>query len=218
MTEIFIKDPNKAASAFEQYKKELAFDRVAAGAAAQRNKTITPEDAGIDLSRITWPSERKPEELAQYDYYHGKYTSQLAVHILEGFPDVRPRELQVLRTAAFLHDLGRERNWRMADPGHQERSARMANEVLRASPLWSNSDLVDEMCALIAKHTLPGRPVSPSEIVLHDAECFESARFAPDTREGIEIMRARMGACVTPWGQLLEHQRRWRATRGWKGA
>ncbi len=217
MANIIIKDPEKNARQARTMQQELEVHRAFEGAAHQAKKHVTPEEAGIDIRTIVWPSEKKPGVLDEYDFYHHKWTTHLAIHIAEGFETpLSPRELKVLRSAAMLHDLGREEGWRSQDPHHAERSARLAHDHMIKTPLWADRELVNEVCTLIKQHSLSRAPTSPMLLALHDAECFESARLAPSTMDGIQNMAKRMDQCITPWARLLEHQRRWRDMRGLK--
>lgn len=226
MSNIIINDPLKKRTQQHQLAQQIQFERAVAGSRAAAQRSITPEESGIDVSRVTWPAERKPEELAEYDFAHHKHTMELAVYIAEGMPELKPRDIRVIRSAAMLHDLGRERHWKLDDPGHAQRSAKLAADVLLASPLWGQRDLIDDICRLIQEHSLAhisygqndargAPPMSPLHVALHDAECFESARLAPNTLEGAAVMKARMGAVLTQWAKNPEHQRRWR-DRYWK--
>ncbi len=173
---------------------------------------VTPTEAGIDLSTVPWP--QKEDE--PYGYYHGKWTAQLAVHIAETLPDVKPEDLRVLRTAALLHDIGRREDWRKPDPGHAQRSAALADELMKRTEWWAQSALRERVCRTIATHTLEGPPPGdPILISLWDAECLESARLGPKTKAGASILAARTARVLTPWAKNPEHQRRWRDMRGW---
>ncbi len=209
MTDIWMK---KTEAEFRQQalaeRRQSALTRAAVN--GNLRGQITPQEAGVDLSTITWPS------LPEYDYMHGKWTSQLAVHIAQTIPDVRAEDLQVVRTAGLLHDLGRREDWRKPDPGHNTRSAALADEVMKKTGWWAKAELRERVCRAIATHTLEGPPpADPVLVALWDAECLESARLAPRTSEGIKILKARTERVITPWAKNPEHQRRWRDMRGW---
>jgi hypothetical protein len=224
MTDFIIKDPRTAKTGAERMQRELAAHRAFEGARDSAVQNITPEDMGINLAKIVWPADKylpsnpRNAELRPYDYYHHKFTMQLAIYIAEGFEGdmkLSHQQLKVLKTAAFLHDLGREAPWQKDDPGHAMRGAEIARKLLVESPLWSERETIDDVCKLIANHSLNKLPEGPLLTALHDAECFESARFAPNTHEGIAIMRERMSKVVLQWSKNPEHQARWRKNRGW---
>jgi len=224
MTDIIIKDPRTAQSFGERMQREIAAQRAFDGARKGAQQSITPEDDGINIAKIIWPNEvfgldeAKNKTLAEYDYYHHKWTSQLTVYIAEGFEgSLKPsaRELQTLKTAAFLHDLGRREHWKKDDPGHQRRSADLAEAVLLNSPRWADRDGIAEVCKLIAQHSRTKKPEGPLLTALHDAECFERSRLAPNTMEGIQAMKEGFDGVLTEWAKNSEHQARWRKLRGW---
>lgn len=174
--------------------------------------TITAEDSGIDLALIQWPTDGAGAELPEYGFDHAKRTSQLAVHIgLE--LNIPEADLKILRTAAFLHDIGRKTSWRQADPYHAERSAALADDIMRRSSWWAAEERRRAVCQLILGHHVgvDHRPQGPLATALHDADCYEAARLAPGTKEGLEVMSARHKLCASTWAQDAEKHRRWRA-------
>ena len=73
----------------------------------------------------------------------------------------------------------------------------------------------DGVCRLIAQHSLGGAPpTDPRLVAVWDADCFESVRLAPGTREGTVVKNRRLAKCITNWAQQEENQRTWRDHRG----
>ncbi len=183
-----------------------------------------------DISRIIWPDERddegkpltlrdgnKRKEMAQYGYDHGAQTAQLAVVIAKHLGVSSATELKIVEGAARFHDLGRSRPWQYRE-SHNQLSAIRAAEVMHNDPgLWASGEVRDGIGRLIMQHGLDGAPPSLGDkmrVALWDADCFESVRLAPGTREGVVIMNERMALCVTPWAKKEENQRKWRDHRG----
>ncbi len=179
--------------------------------AAEQNQIRSGEIKGAqDLEKITWP------KTPHYGFDHAKQTSQLAVHIGQTL-NLSAREIDVLKAAATFHDFGRTKSWQEEEPGHAIESARLAHEYMHKSQSWGDGDFINAVCRVIERHSLKGIPPSePMLVALWDAECFEAARFAPDTEEGEQICHARFARVITPWAKLQEHQRRWKKYRGWK--
>lgn len=178
--------------------------------AAQANAQRAGDIAGAtSLEKISWKAE-------PFGYDHARQTSRLAVHIAESL-GLTGRDLQVVKAAGLFHDIVREGPWQQPDPGHNMRCAIAAEEAMRNDPeWWAQKDLHEEICRVIAQHSLDGpQPSDPRAQALWDADSYEAARFAPNTREGLEILKKRLDRLCTPWAQLAEHQRRWRDNRGW---
>lgn len=178
--------------------------------AAQANAQRAGDIAGAtSLERIEWAAD-------PFGYDHARHTSRLAVHIAEGLGLVG-RDLQIVKAAGLFHDIVRQGPWQQPDPGHAQRCAIAAEEFMRKDPeWWSQRDLHEEICRLIAQHDLNGTPPQdPKAQALWDADSYEAARLSPKTREGGEIMKRRLETLCTDWARIPEHQRRWRDTRGW---
>ncbi len=155
--------------------------------------------------------------LEHYGYDHAKKTSELAVYIGQTL-SLSDQELKIIHAAAFFHDIGRSEPWQRLDSGHNERSVTITAKLLLNDPAkWPHKQERDDVCRLISLHTLASidPPTDPRLQALWDADCFEGARFAPRTPEGVKILAARMGQVCTPWGHNIDNQRKWRETRGW---
>lgn len=179
--------------------------------AAQANVQRAGDIAGASsLENITWGEE-------PFGYEHARQTSKLAVHIAEGL-GLTGRDLQIVKAAGLFHDIVRQGPWQQPDPGHAMRCAVAAEEFMRKDPeWWAQKDLHQEICKLIAQHDLEGKtPTDPRAQALWDADSYEAARFSPNTKEGLEILKKRLESLCTQWAKLPDHQRRWRDSRGWK--
>jgi hypothetical protein len=138
---------------------------------------------------------------------------QLAFYVGEPL-GLAPRDLQLVRTAGLLSALGRTREWRYSEP-HHHASARLADSTLRESSTPVDDRFREEVCFLISHHCEP--PGEDRRLqALWDAECYETARFAPDTDEGRRAMDAGMRLVVTPWAKYKDHQLRWARFRKWQ--
>lgn len=209
---IWMKNPALLQQAIETERRHA--NLTAAAQQGNALNSITVEENGIDVSAVPWPVGPGGSALEEYGFAHGKHTAQLAAHIATTVFNVVGEDLLVLGAASWLHDIGRKLGWRDSDPNHAERSAELADKVMKSTPSWLHkTERRLAVCKLIANHSLhkPLRDRSPLTISLYDADAYESARLAPDTKEGLSIMSLRMQSCVTEWALDANHQRKWRA-------
>ena len=174
-----------------------------------------------DLRHVTWP------EVEYYGHDHGKQTSRLVLHVAQTMSEepgasatlFSKDDLHVIKAVGYFHDIGRQVGWPHADPGHHERSAELAGKAMAAdSENWVPAHLRNEVCRVILAHGVSEdgpRPTDPRMIALHDAECLEAARFAPNTPEGLTFMGRRFARLITPWARNRDVQARWKRHRGW---
>lgn len=181
---------------------------------AEQNKQRTTALEGTDLRDIPFPN------VEHYGHNHAQETSQLAYYIgqMLGLSDA---DLTLVKTAALLHDLGRETPWMIEDPYHNVRSAELATRWLRGQEQhWFRSEFIDEVGALISKHSLTSKtlPSDPRLQALWDAEAYEAARLAPGETEGLKIFRARTASdrLCSDWAKDVANKRTWLTHRGWK--
>lgn len=174
---------------------------------------------------------RHIEEWPEVDFYgpkHAQEVSELAVQVFHRIPreidNQREYDYDVvaLKWAGMLHDIGRTQPWRKPDPHHGQRSAEMAERLLRDDSRNFNDDglhayVVKTTPWLIANHNLGAErlPTDPRLQALWDADSLEAARLGPGTRACLEEMKKRYGRLCTPWAQMRETQQRWRRYRGW---
>lgn len=200
--------------------------------AQRQGRVLAPPSTPRDkfdpfLGRIVWPDERdadgnplplgsRNESMAAYGVDHATQMSQLAVIIAKHLGVTDPVDIKIVEGAGMFHDLGRTRPWQYED-NHAELSARRAEEAMRNDPaLWSEDRVREGVCHLILQHSLAAatRPTDARLIALWDADCFESVRLAPGTREGVSVMNRRLDMCITKWAREPENQARWRQHRG----
>jgi hypothetical protein len=168
-----------------------------------------------DLSAVPFP-ERLDPALALYGYKHHADTSKLAYRAGQDL-NLSDRDLVLVKGAGMLHDLGRRIPWPAEDPGHQERGAAIAEEVMRQDPqFWGDREAREQVAWLIAHHDLSGpKPSDPRLIALWDAELFESMLLGVGSRAGAAGMSVALERVITPWARNPEHQLRWRSHHGW---
>lgn len=179
--------------------------------AASHNKQMVGDITGASkLEHIAWPT------VQYYGYDHARNTSRLAAHIAS-YLGLSERDISIVKAAGLFHDIGRLEPWHKEDRDHAFRSASFAEEYMKKDPeWWAQRDLHEEICRLIAQHSLSGEaPRDPRAIALYDADCMEAARIAPNTIEGAKLMKQRMSQLQTEWARHSEHQQRWRTYRGW---
>ena len=218
MTQIIIKgasaangysgDSNKDPNAQDPIRQALQQERVFQAAQANANRVGNIAGA-TSLEKIVWQAD-------PFGYDHARQTSRLAVHIAESL-GLKDAQISIVKAAGLFHDLDRRGPWQQNDPTHAMRSAIAAEEAMRNDPeWWTQRDLHEQICRLIANHNLDSEiPTDPAAQALWDADSYEAARFAPNTREGAAILKKRMDRLTTGWARLPEHQRRWRDMRGW---
>lgn len=187
-------------------------------AKVDRGPVGTFAETTSNLMIAPWPT------VEHYGADHGKWTAQLAEHIASMVLSLSARDADIVRLAGFYHDLGRSLPFGNDDPNHAQRSAELAERVLRGDPQWwSRGDLIGEVCKLIAGHRLPPlgrpqavpRPTDHRAIALWDADCYEAARIAPKTETGMQIVRERYAQVITKWAMMPNNKMAWRKTRGW---
>jgi len=169
-------------------------------------------------------------ELEHHGYDHAQQTSDCALRIFASLPLYsegpsweQKLNLETVRLAGMMHDLGRHEDWPRKDPRHNERSAAIAEKLIRDDPKFAPDPAMREKLAgsvprIILEHDLNGAPPQdPRAQALWDADSYEIFRF--DVGE-IKHLRGpakeRMGRLCTEWAKKIENQRRWRVYRGWQ--
>lgn len=174
-----------------------------------------------DVSSETVMLDRVPfSETPFYSYReHCEGVGRLAL-VLGQTLGLKDRDLRIVRYAGILHDLGRSQPWQRSDPDHGQLSARLADEALRRDPQYgADSAFRDEVCRLIAGHNLSAAdlPKDPKAMALWDADALDSARFSPNTRDGIVVFKERTTRLCTVDARAEDVQLRWRKYRKWVG-
>jgi HD superfamily phosphodiesterase len=190
-------------------KTEQRQSAITRAAEAGRLKALDmPGESGIDLSQITWP------DVKHYDFEHGKHTMELALHIAQD-PLAIPlsaEDLKVLKAAALLHDVGRTKPWTATDEHHAARGASLADDIMKKTAWWAQSELRERVCKTIHDHSLAKEPPNdPLLRALWDAECYEACRFMKEGQEGMVLMVKRRKQTLSSWAANENHHARWRA-------
>lgn len=152
---------------------------------------------------------------------------------VEGGP-LSTHDVKVLHAVAMLYCTGRQVP-SFTDPNikddkirekmarWEERSAANAELFLRegggAGTYWSKSEVREDVCKLIYHHRRAGEVRIDKRLqVFNDAVLFETARYFPNTGDGLRLLRERVKAeaFFTGWGKDKENFRAWMIARGWK--
>lgn len=178
----------------------------------EHNQHISPSVLFSNLLGIVYP------EVPHYGPQHGKNCSQLAVYIAstEGVTEVA--EVEALKAAALLHDVGRIRPVGESDVDHARRSAERADIFIRSDAAGSvQRALREHACRLVAQHTLSAKtpPQDPLLRALWDADSLEAARIEPNTARGRAFVVERYKRLLTPFARNPATQKRWLEKYGW---
>jgi len=176
------------------------------------NQHLSPPILFANLLGIIHPS------LEHFGPEHGKQTSQLAVYCAatQGIVDVT--QVETLKAAALLHDLGRAKPWTETDKDVSARSAAKAEFFARCDPAGSSQRALREaVCHLIAQYAPDAKqpPQHPLLRALWDADKLETARFAPNTARGRVAVMEQFTRLLSPWAQKKATQRKWLQKYGW---
>lgn len=175
------------------------------------NQHLSPSTLFSNLLAVVYPS------VPGYGPEHGKNTSQLAVYCAatQGLTDVT--EVETLKAAGLLHDLGRRAPAGEKDPNAPQRSAELADYAIRCDPSGSRQrELREAVCRLVARHSLDkDPPQEPLLRALWDADTLEEARHAPNTARGRAFVVERYARLLSPWAQRKAVQRKWLTKYGW---
>lgn len=179
---------------------------------AEHNHHLSPSVLFTNLLNIVYP------DVPGYGPQHGKNTSQLAVYCAQVNGIFDPRELEALKAAGLLHDVGRTRPVGEQDRDHARRSAEMADRFMRSDPAGlAQRDLREHACRLIAAHDLSRKdpPQDPLLRALWDADSLEAARHAPNTPRGRTLVVERYQRLLSPFARSATAQKRWLEKYGW---
>lgn len=108
---------------------------------------------------------------------HGVGHAERTLDFARKIAEAEGGDVEIVSVAAILHDIGRRNIF--GDPGHGERGAKMAAEIL----VRLDADVDVEMVAdVIARHDEPGEGEGePLELsILRDADRLELMRISPD--------------------------------------
>lgn len=108
---------------------------------------------------------------------HGTIHAVNTLNLARRIGSVEGGDLFVIQAAALLHDIGRITVF--SDPGHGERGAGLAREILDRLDVPTNRSLVSEIIARHDDHDDgPGLPIELA--VVKDADKLELLRISPD--------------------------------------
>ena len=181
----------------------------------QQNVHLTPSVMFANALIIQYPT------LEYYGPEHGRNTSQLAVYAAEVDGITDHTDLEVLKAAALMHDVGRTKPWQVVDKDAPRRSAEMADRFIRSDAQGARlgAAMREGVCRLIAQYDPQGTPPrDPLGRCLWDADHMETARFSPNSPEGRKATEAAYRALLTPWAQEESTKKRWLRKYKWDTA
>lgn len=184
---------------------------------------VSADDTFPQIDFLNLGSPERPvdfPDLEHYGFEHGDKTAKLATVILShiGGKSAKPENMRAVWVAGYFHDIGREEDWHTPDPDHALRSANILEHILRSDPsLWGDALLRETACRLVANHSKRPESQNPLETALWDADCFEAARFAPGTREGLVRLKERtdLKNLCTAWAKDRARLKTYMEFRGW---
>jgi len=179
---------------------------------------IDPAFPQIHLNFVPWP-----DNLEGYDVKHGLNTAKLALVILShDFPaENTEQNMRALWCGALLHDLGRQKDFRVVDDGCAQRSALLAEQTLKNPQhgVEFDANLREVTCRLIADHDLANAdlPIEPLAQALWDADAYEACRFRPGTHDGLKALKqfTAPDRLCTSWAKDRNNLKRYMNWRGW---
>lgn len=177
----------------------------------QRNVHLMPSALFSNLLNVVFPS------LEHFGPDHGRNTSQLACYIAEVEGVTDGTELEIVKAAGLLHDVGRTKPWQVSDKDAPRRSAELADRFIRSDANGARMPQVREaVCRLVAQYDPEGPPPrDPLVQALWDADHLEAARFAANTTQGKQIVDASFRALTTPFGRSDLTKKRWLRKHKW---
>lgn len=107
------------------------------------------------------------KDMPDYLHFHNaEHVAQVvgATYKLGGAAGLNLRDLSVLVISAWFHDLG----YRDGGPGHEERSAQMAQTFLEER--HANADYISEVRTTIMATKMPQQPISRLDTLMADAD------------------------------------------------
>lgn len=139
--------------------------------------------SSIDMSIIPYP------DLHGYGKEHHEKTAQLTKYLAEYDKTLTQNDRNILWAVSILHDVGRVVQWGQPDVNHYQRSAAIAEQVLKLSGEDFNKPaFIEETCRLIANHGEHDTS-DPRLKIFFDAERLECVRVFPNSRTGLQTIR-----------------------------
>lgn len=149
--------------------------------------------------------------------------------ITEKFGGVGPfsaHDQKVLHAVAMLYCTARHQSSAYPDdPRDQwvEQSAANAETFFRQGggdgTYWGKDEVRKDVCSLIYRHRNPQDIASDKRLqVFADAVRFETARYSPNTEQGLDLLKERIVPDLfhTGWAKDKANFRQWMIYRGWK--
>ncbi len=128
-------------------------------------------------------------------------------------------DVKILHAVGMLYACGKAQG----AEGYEARSAAIADKYFRegggARTYWSTQEVREEVCRLIYKHNDEREIGTDKRLqVFSDACRFETSRLAPNTAEGMALIRERCDPrfFITGWAKDKANFRGWMIARGWK--
>ena len=175
----------------------------------------------LDLSGIDWAPEPYGSEHCQWLSRLVDYLSELPEKLggIVGGP-LSMHDRKVLHCVSMLYCVGRKDG----ETNYAARSAAFADRYLRAgagagTAYWSKEEVREDVCRLIYRHNDPEAIRTDKRLQVFADVCrYELARIAPNTPEGITLLKEQVKPELfyTGWAQSKDNFRQWMVTRGWK--
>ncbi len=177
----------------------------------------------LDLSIVPFAED-------PYGSDHCIALGKLASYMMElpermgGFPDgtFQKHDYRVIHAVAMLYCTGRHKQYGDLE-GYAARSAKIADAYFQdyggGATYWSKAEVREEICRLIYKHNDPAEIKIDKRLqVLSDALTFELARLAPNTVEGLRILKEHVkpDRFFLGFSKNEDNFRTWMKYRGWK--
>jgi len=202
---------------------------------ASHNVTLSDEAPHIDFRELgTFGGEKVDfPDLEHFGFQHGSDTQRMA-WVLMSFEDVEdlgdgrvrglPEDQCVVNTnynrrvmwlAAYLHDIGRTKPWDEEDKNAEARSAEIAMSVFDAYPELKEEkggEYMLDVLNLIRQRTTGTTPLHE---ILREADRFEEARFAPNTKKAFERLTKVWPKMTTTFGRNKSRQLHYMKFKGW---
>lgn len=179
----------------------------------------------LHLTGVQWAPDPDGSEHCIWLSRLVEYMAQLP----EKFGGVGPfstHDQKVLHAVAMLYCTGRQTfSWCQDDPTlkWEEQSARKAEVFFQNGggdgTYWARDEVRKDVCNLIYRHRNPQDIASDKRLqVFADAVRFETARYWPNTEEGLNILRERVNPDLfhLGWAKDKANFRGWMIARGWK--
>ncbi len=192
---------------------------------------VSKETPHIDFRELGTFEGEKIEfpDVKYFGFEHGSNTQRMA-WVLMSYADVDedgvklPDEKCVIDTAynrrvmwmaAFFHDIGRTQEWFEVDRGANARSIVLTRCVFEQYPELkeeAGGKFMTDVLELMFNYKFGKDALSKC---LREAERFEEARFAPNTKKALARLEIAWGGMETFFGAAKGHQQQYQRSKGW---